>query len=139
MKHTIILLVLLSCQPEKNTSNDIVHPKDNSAELKRVVGEWGIYSIITRTSDSEGITSCNVCPKIKFDKNLIAIVTFSDNSIDSLNWNIDTDTMKLKNINPKRQERYFSDHKYLMIFQKKEKYTELSLELDSSYVYVLRR
>ena len=103
----------------------------------RILGEWVISSTISKSSDSEGEAICNVCPKITFYKDLIALVTFPDKSIDSLNWKVDKDTLTLKNMHPKTQAPYFLDHTYRMIFSKKEKHTELRLDLDGGYIYVL--
>lgn len=143
----LTVLVLSACGSDKQTSDNkaFTFDKQNSAinnhssEKVGIMGEWTIIKTLGSNKDSIVETSCNVCPKINFKINEIAIITYANGTIDSLNWKVTVDTMTIKKINPKTKFPYFFDHKYKMTFADKKEYTELKLSMENNYTYVLGR
>jgi hypothetical protein len=142
MKQSLIILILLafvSCntkKPKINNENKIAE-KDSDAYLtNKLVGDWGISVEI-----SEGIeTSCNSCPKVKFETNGKATVSFPAGDNEVYKWSIKGKRLVLTLNENKNLCREFCDSEYEMKLSTEKDFVELKLtDIEKKGMRILRK
>ena len=144
MKYLVIALILLalhSCGPNDKTDSilkaDKVHSSEEQTGLsqkiaEKLIGDWEIYVF-------DDYITCNVCPRIEFKKEKIAVVTLPSNTIENYHWNVVNGKLEMKSIDKEDFDNTFNDDLYAMYFDETKEYTELTLDSENFGKFTLRK
>jgi len=156
MKQLVILitfLLLYSCHFDNKSTNktrlseDSLEKIKSDSVIKKLSGEWGIYSTNTTTITTVGnkkletnsSTLCNVCPKVIFDSTRLGTVIKSSSDKESIKWEVTGNKLKIIYIN-NSLDKTFPDSVYEMNFTQEKTIAELNLvQLEKKYSLTLRR
>ena len=139
MKHISIIMILITVAFYGSISGQT--DNDNSKESKnnfqdslsqKIIGIWGIYSFETKNIDDSlvTITICNVCPKINFKGDMIAILTLPSQDADTLDWKVNDDNLTITNRSNNRKSNTLSADDYKIDLYRKDGYQELRLSVE---------
>lgn len=135
-------LTIVSCSEKGNSDNNIKFPfKNNTSDTIGLVGEWSCCAIQSGTGDSISTMQVNVCTIINFNIDNSAIVTIPSGDKGRLTWRLNKNKVILTNTDSTNKDNlYFNEGEYEMIFTNKKEYTELKLILtDKHLIYILGR
>jgi len=137
MRYLILIsasLTLFTCSRESKdvsvTSDTSLETNLNTAESNKLLGEWGIY-----TWDD---IYCNTCPKIIFNSDKTAILTYPNELLDHLKWEIKNNALEIIGTN-RNNESLFVDSVYLISLVKTNIGIELKLTHPETQHYILLR
>ena len=138
----LTILILSCCGSDNQTTENKTfsfHPKSYMAN--DLVGPWNINNTVLKTASNENESICNVCPKIKFDYNNTAVLTFPDNRTENYSWSIALDTLFLFGASTTTNSTLplFSNFKYKMEYRYETEFLELKLSPNKDLTYILRR
>lgn len=110
---------------------------DSTEFLKmNILGEWGIYGFKTDSSE----VLCNVCPKVKFFDNNLAIITNPSNAKRNLNWSLDQKYLIINYLNKNVFDKDFPDSIYVVELIREKNLLELILKQETKgYSLTLRK
>jgi len=156
----LILAIVNSCsndvllkKSEINYLGDFANQMSDSNLITTdsIIGEWTIYSVKTRSTDSVKThntvsvktrnteSTCYVCPQINFSNNGMGRIKLPLGEEEMFNWKINNDTISIF-YTLDAKYRTISHNQYIMKFDKKQAFEELELRCTTrDYSYILRR
>ena len=133
------ITITFSCVDTQPADNKVIGFSNSSHLTNNLIGHWTICRTIRGTGDRVVETSYNVCTIVNFNSNNTAIVIKPSGDNEFLEWQISNDKLVLINKNPINKDNvYFDDDEYEMLFTSQQKYNELKLtQREKNYTYVL--
>ncbi len=118
----------------KQNTPDFIFKKNTIANFQ-IIGKWGIYVTINNKVHE----TCNDCPKVYFKKNSSSKLIKPSGEMEVFKWKVKNDTIFFSS-NSNGKEKTFGNNKYLMKYERKEKFDELELkDIEHNNSYILRR